>query len=246
MPQESNSFENHPEDDSRPADTRSNRIRASLAGRKRYLAVATLAIAGFGIVGLPAVTTGNHDADSTGVATVRDHRARAAADQRADRSRRDGTAGTAAPGRAPTSKAPEPRQKPKPAWVSPMPGARVSSCFGPRSGLMHAGIDFAAPENTPIHAVGAGSIVSAGWDYAGYGISVFIDHANGYLTHYAHLNRTAVEVGQRVEAGDVIGYEGSTGDSTGPHLHFEVHQGGMWKQINPAPWLRDRGVDVGC
>jgi murein DD-endopeptidase MepM/ murein hydrolase activator NlpD len=131
-----------------------------------------------------------------------------------------------------------------PSWVSPMPGARVTSCYGMRWGVLHAGVDLAISPGTPIHAVGAGTVVSAGWSYAGYGISVLIDHGNGYLTHYAHQSRVAVTAGQHVTAGHIIGYEGATGDVTGPHLHFEVHQG-LWHQIDPVPWLRTHGVAVG-
>ncbi|WP_442932441.1 M23 family metallopeptidase [Micromonospora sp. NBC_01699] len=162
---------------------------------------------------------------------------------------------------APTSAAPATRKaspKPKPArttvkptkaspaWVSPMPGAPVSSCYGMRGGVLHAGIDLAGADNTPIHAVAAGTVVTAGAAYDGYGISVVIDHGNGILTHYAHQNRTAVGVGDRVTAGQTIGYEGATGDATGPHLHFEVHQGGLWNQIDPAVFMRSHGVDLGC
>ncbi|MBV1849697.1 M23 family metallopeptidase [Catellatospora sp. NEAU-YM18] len=131
-------------------------------------------------------------------------------------------------------------------WSSPMQGSPVSSCFGPRWGTMHKGVDFAMPENTAIHAVGPGTVFAAGWVYTGYGISVVVDHGNGYYTHYAHMNREAVQVGQQVKAGDILGYEGSTGDSTGPHLHFEVHQGSMWNQVDPAPWLKARGINTGC
>ncbi|MFK3981125.1 M23 family metallopeptidase [Micromonospora sp. NPDC050397] len=168
------------------------------------------------------------------------------------------------PSVAPSTSAPapktsaKPKPKPKPtkttpkptkaaaAWVSPMPGAPVSSCYGTRGGVLHAGIDLAGDENTPIHAVAAGTVVTAGAAYDGYGISVVIDHGNGFLTHYAHQNRTAVQVGDKVSAGQVIGYEGATGDATGPHLHFEVHQGALWNQIDPAPFMRARGVDLGC
>ncbi|GIG89552.1 hypothetical protein Pen02_44880 [Plantactinospora endophytica] len=126
-----------------------------------------------------------------------------------------------------------------------MPGAAVTSCFGMRWGAMHAGIDLAMPAETPIRAAGAGTVVNAGWDFVGYGISVVVDHGNGWLTHYAHQSRTVVSVGQRVKPGQVIGYEGATGDATGPHLHFEVHNG-LWNQVDPAPWMRSRGVDLGC
>jgi murein DD-endopeptidase MepM/ murein hydrolase activator NlpD len=91
----------------------------------------------------------------------------------------------------------------------------------------HPGIDIDAPYGTPIHAAGNGVVVSAGWD-GGYGNFVLIDHGNGLVTGYGHQSRIAVTRGQTVTQGDVIGYEGSTGYSTGPHVHFEV-------RINNAP-----------
>ncbi len=145
---------------------------------------------------------------------------------------------------APAQPTPAPTKKPD--VVSPMPSGTVTSCFGPRWGTMHMGVDFANVENTPEFAVMGGTVFGAGWNYTGYGISVVIDHHNGYFTHYAHMNKANVVEGQEVQAGDLIGWEGSTGDSTGPHLHFEVWQG-LWNQIDPAPWLRDHGVPVnGC
>ena len=134
---------------------------------------------------------------------------------------------------------------PAPTWVSPMPGVALSSCYGLRWGTIHQGIDFAGDAGTPIHAVGAGTVIAAGWAYSGYGISVMIDHGNGFLSHYAHASQALVQVGQTVTAGQSIALEGATGDATGPHLHFEIHQG-LWNQIDPAPWLRARGVPVGC
>jgi len=151
-----------------------------------------------------------------------------------------------APKAAPKKAAPAGPVISKAGWTSPMPGSDVTSCFGMRWGVPHQGIDFAMAENTPELAAAAGTVFAAGWNYTGYGLSVVIDHGNGIFTHYAHMNRAAVEVGQTVKAGQVIGYEGSTGDSTGPHLHFEVHQG-MWNQIDPAPFLKAKGVPiVGC
>jgi murein DD-endopeptidase MepM/ murein hydrolase activator NlpD len=129
--------------------------------------------------------------------------------------------------------------------VPPIRGASLTSCFGYRWGTIHQGIDFAAPAGTKIVSVGAGTVVDAGWLYSGYGLSVFVDHGNGYLTHYAHASKLLVKPGQKVRAGTPLALEGSTGDSTGPHLHFEVHKG-QWHQINPAPWLRSRGMRVGC
>jgi murein DD-endopeptidase MepM/ murein hydrolase activator NlpD len=226
--------------------TLGERIRTGLAGRSRQVVVlATLA--GVTAIGLLAATTDNTPDPSltiTAAGTAEQQRA-AAADQ-ANRSTRDNPApaeaAPAAPEAAPAAPAPP---APKPDWVIPMPGTELSSCYGPRWGTMHQGIDFAGKENAPIFAMGNGTVFAAGWNYTGYGISVVIDHHNGYLSHYAHMNKTNVSAGQEVHPGDLIGWEGSTGDSTGPHLHFEVHHG-MWNQIDPAPWLRDHGAQIGC
>jgi murein DD-endopeptidase MepM/ murein hydrolase activator NlpD len=138
------------------------------------------------------------------------------------------------------------KAKPLPKWVNPLPEATVTSCFGPRWGRLHAGVDLAAANGTPIRAAGAGVVVTAG-PAAGYGNAVLVDHGNGYLTHYGHMSAITVAAGQRVTAGAQLGNEGSTGHSTGPHLHFEVHQGGYQNPIEPTGWLRERGVDLpGC
>ena len=128
-------------------------------------------------------------------------------------------------------------------WVNPLPEAAVTSCFGQRWGRLHAGVDLAAPDGTRIRAVGAGVVVSAG-PAEGYGIAVLIDHGNGYLTHYGHMSEVSVVAGQRVKPGQQIGLEGSTGHSTGPHLHFEVHEGYYQNPIEPTRWLHDHGVDI--
>ena len=116
---------------------------------------------------------------------------------------------------------------------TPINGARLSSSFGrrrhPISGYtrMHKGTDFAAPTGTPIYAAGHGTVERASRN-GGYGNYVRIRHANGYQTAYAHLSRygPGIRSGKRVRQGDVIGYVGSTGASTGPHLHYEVHING--------------------
>lgn len=113
---------------------------------------------------------------------------------------------------------------------TPINGARLSSSFGnrrhPISGYtrLHKGTDFAAPTGTPIYAAGNGTIERAS-RYGGYGHYVRIKHANDYKTAYAHMSRygPGVRAGKRVRQGDVIGYVGSTGASTGPHLHYEVY-----------------------
>ena len=131
-------------------------------------------------------------------------------------------------------------------WINPLPGATVTSCFGMRWGRPHEGVDLAAPDGTPIRAAGAGQVVAAGPEQ-GYGNAVLIDHHDGYLTHYAHLSVITVRVGDQVAADQQIGDEGSTGHSTGPHLHFEVHAGYYQNPVEPTAWLRAHGVDIpGC
>ncbi|MEV6600064.1 M23 family metallopeptidase [Actinoplanes sp. NPDC051346] len=139
-----------------------------------------------------------------------------------------------------------PTPTPTAAWVDPMPAGTVTSCFGPRWGRQHAGVDLAAAAGTTVAAAATGTVASAGTDYDGYGISVLIEHPDGVSTHYAHLASTAVRPGDTVTAGQPIGAEGSTGNSTGPHLHFEVRQGGWDNTVEPTAWMRQKGVDLGC
>lgn len=100
---------------------------------------------------------------------------------------------------------------------------------------IHQGLDIATGYGTPCVAAASGVIVEAGWNPYGYGISVLINHQNGMETRYGHFSALAVHVGQYVVAGQVIGYEGSTGNSTGPHVHFEVHVNGVI--VNPLNYL---------
>lgn len=111
---------------------------------------------------------------------------------------------------------------------------QVSSGFGPRWGRMHQGIDVAAPTGRPITAAKSGKVIVAG-SSGGYGNLVVIDHGGGLSTAYAHQSRIAVRVGQPVTQGGLIGFVGSTGFSTGPHLHFEVRVNGVAR--DPLPYL---------
>ena len=110
----------------------------------------------------------------------------------------------------------------------------VTSEYGPRWGGFHPGIDIAAAYGTPIEASKSGVVVYAGYD-GGYGNYVCIDHGGGLSTCYAHQSQIAVSEGESVGQGQVIGYEGSTGDSTGPHVHFEVRINGATQ--NPRDYL---------
>lgn len=117
---------------------------------------------------------------------------------------------------------------------------RLSSPFGYRvhpisgAGRLHAGQDIAAPSGSPIYAADTGVVASAGWR-GGYGNAIVIDHGGGLATLYAHQSRLGVSAGQQVTRGQLIGYVGTTGYSTGPHLHFEVRENGT--PVNPAAYL---------
>jgi len=95
----------------------------------------------------------------------------------------------------------------------------------------HTGLDFAAPSGTEIYATGDGVVRVANAESRGYGNHIVLDHGYGYQTLYGHLSRYAVRPGQKVKRGEIIGYVGSTGTSTAPHLHYEVMKGG--EKINP-------------
>jgi murein DD-endopeptidase MepM/ murein hydrolase activator NlpD len=123
-------------------------------------------------------------------------------------------------------------------YIWPAKGV-LTSGFGWRWGRMHKGVDIAAPIGTPIVAAAPGEVVSAGWNSGGYGNLVKLQHADGSITLYAHNSRILVRPGQRVEQGELISEMGSTGFSTGPHLHFEVHPGGQ-SAVNPIAFLPSR------
>jgi murein DD-endopeptidase MepM/ murein hydrolase activator NlpD len=132
----------------------------------------------------------------------------------------------------------------RPDAVLPVQGARLTSGFGARWGTLHAGIDLAAPMMTPEYAAMDGIVLEAG-PASGYGNAVYIQHENGDVTVYGHMEQILVSAGQVVQAGETIALLGNRGQSTGPHLHFEVHVGGIdGTKIDPIPWLRERGVDI--
>jgi murein DD-endopeptidase MepM/ murein hydrolase activator NlpD len=132
----------------------------------------------------------------------------------------------------------------RPKAVAPVKGARFTSGFGARWGTLHAGIDLAAPIGTPEYAAMDGVVLEAG-PASGFGLAVYIQHENGDVTVYGHMEQILVRAGQVVKAGDTIALLGNRGQSTGPHLHFEVHQGGLdGTKIDPVPWLAARGVKV--
>ncbi|NYH78118.1 murein DD-endopeptidase MepM/ murein hydrolase activator NlpD [Actinopolyspora biskrensis] len=119
----------------------------------------------------------------------------------------------------------------------------LTSGFHTRGGA-HAGIDVGADTGTPIYAPQAGTVISSG-PASGFGMWVRVQHDNGEVTVYGHIHSSQVSVGQRVEAGQQVATVGSRGQSTGPHLHFEVRVGPGAQELNPIPWLQQRGLSLG-
>lgn len=111
----------------------------------------------------------------------------------------------------------------------------ITSKFGRRWGRMHEGIDIGAPVGTNVYAFMSGTVIEAGWD-GGYGRLVAIRHANGLVSYYGHNSKILVHVGETVKKGEHIAEVGSTGNSTGPHCHFEIRKNGT--PVNPLNYLR--------
>jgi murein DD-endopeptidase MepM/ murein hydrolase activator NlpD len=125
--------------------------------------------------------------------------------------------------------------------ANPAPGRPISSTFGIRKDpllgtpAMHSGMDFRAPSGSNALVTGAGVVIKAGWT-GGYGRMVEVDHGNGLTTRYGHLSRILVKEGQKLDAGDVVGAVGSSGRSTGPHLHYEVRRNGA--AVDPLRFIK--------
>ncbi|MGY2081119.1 M23 family metallopeptidase [Modestobacter sp. SYSU DS0657] len=131
----------------------------------------------------------------------------------------------------------------EPDFVVPTTG-RLTTCFCMRWGTMHWGLDLAAPLGTPIYSAADGVVLRAG-PASGYGNAVYIQDADGNVHIYGHMRYYSVEAGDVVSAGEQIAKVGNQGQSTGPHLHYEIHVGGMnGKPTDPEEWLAERGLSV--
>lgn len=133
-------------------------------------------------------------------------------------------------------------------WTRPVGDAPIGTPYREAGAYWasgyHTGVDFLVPSGTSVHAVGAGTVVSAGWD-GSYGNDVIIRHADGKYTLYGHLTRPLVSAGQTVSEGQAIGVSGATGNVTGPHMHFEVRTTPDYgSDIDPVAYLRSHGVTV--
>ncbi len=126
-------------------------------------------------------------------------------------------------------------------WITPVSGYHISSAFGMRNhpilgyARMHNGIDMACSQGTPIYATRAGTVTAAAYQAGGAGNYVSINHGDGFASIYMHMTHYVVSVGQTVSAGQLIGYVGSTGLSTGPHLHFGISYAGTY--VNPLAYI---------
>ncbi len=229
--------------------------RRSLRDRRPYFLIAALVAGavGAGVVGLPGspeaaadrtsvlearmdLATGDEAVEIMPMASITEAEAQArlqeVAASRAERAAAEAAAAEAAAEAA------------RPKTVLPVQGARFTSGFGSRWGTFHYGIDLAAPIGTPEYSAADGVVVRAG-AASGFGLAVYILHENGDVTVYGHMEEILVEPGQYVDAGETIALLGNRGQSTGPHLHFEVHEGGMdGRRVDPVEWLAERGVEI--
>ncbi|MFF2075483.1 M23 family metallopeptidase [Kitasatospora sp. NPDC058162] len=155
----------------------------------------------------------------------------------------DPPAAQPAPGDQPAQ---QPAAAPAPDWSAPAPDAPTSNPYGVANSEYaagyHTGVDFAVAPGTPVLAVGDATVVSAGWDGA-YGKEVVLRLADGHFAQYAHLSALSVSPGARVSAGQRVGLSGSTGNSTGPHLHFEIRTSNRYGSVvDPIAYLSGHGV----
>jgi biotin carboxyl carrier protein len=120
-------------------------------------------------------------------------------------------------------------------WQTPVSGIKTSVFASSRSSGQHHGLDIAAAAGTEILAAHAGTVVEAGWKSSVYGYAVLLDHGNGWQTLYAHCSKVLVDVGDEVKQGQKIALVGSTGNSTGPHLHLELRKDGVY--LDPARYF---------
>ncbi|HIW64504.1 MAG TPA: peptidoglycan DD-metalloendopeptidase family protein [Candidatus Stackebrandtia excrementipullorum] len=209
--------------------------------RTVFAAIAAATLIGSG---LSAAVAADSPADDTVAVASAEREEQAQADRDAER---EVPAESEAPEKdADPAETPDPKDAeaaPPPDWVIPSP-APISDVYGPRAwrgGEMHYGTDFAAAEGADNYAAADGTVVQAGSN-GGYGLGITIEHANGVVTVYGHHSKLLVDVGDKVKAGDTIGLAGSTGDVTGPHLHFEVYVNGT--PTDPVKFLKDKGVKI--
>ncbi|SDF88250.1 Murein DD-endopeptidase MepM and murein hydrolase activator NlpD, contain LysM domain [Blastococcus aurantiacus] len=211
-------------------------------GRRAPIWFAAL-VAGALVAGAPAILDGNADrsdvtASDLGLGTDLDHGFSGGLE---DADVRRGITEAEAQARLGELAASRAARQPK--TVLPVTG-RLTTCFCQRWGTMHYGLDLAAPLGTPIFAASDGVVLRAG-SASGYGNAVYVQDADGNVHIYGHMRYYDVSAGDIVHAGDQIAKVGNEGQSTGPHLHYEIHRGGMHgRPTDPRAWLAERGVSL--
>ena len=239
-------------------NTTANQPRKIFGVRKRVAAVVTAAVCGsVALTGVAAAAEGGHAdvfashtasqlADTTqSQAHAQQTAAKAAEAQAAAKAKAEEAAQAAAQAAA--------KEKAEKTWVSPISDDySLTATFGnsgDRWAHKHSGQDFAVPVGTDVHAVHDGTVVKAGGNGAGdgpaYGNAVVIKHSDGVYTQYAHLSKIEVRVGERVSTGDLIAESGNTGNSSGPHLHFEVRSTANYgSAVDPVAFLKKHDLDI--
>ncbi|HEX6968260.1 MAG TPA: M23 family metallopeptidase [Micromonosporaceae bacterium] len=212
------------------------RRRVPTPPRRRYAAVVTSAFVGAGVVALGAAAA-LPDAKAVPASALTDLDQAATSQELADRA--EDALSTASRGleRGDT----DPFADSEDVWVLPLKDYTFTSPYGVRYGELHAGIDLAAPEGAPFHAIHAGKVTKAGW-CGGYGYCVIVAHPDGSEAIYGHSAELRVQEGDEVEAGQVLGLVGNSGHAYGSQLHLEVLVKG--EPRDPVPWLLERGVDI--
>jgi murein DD-endopeptidase MepM/ murein hydrolase activator NlpD len=218
--------------------------RSSLTSRLRTRASVLAAGLGVSAVLGTGVAVAVDTTAASGVAGA--VQAQAAAQAKAAKAK----AAEAAAKKAAVAKKAAAKKKVQPSWVDPVKKYKLSASFAQAGGMWqstHSGQDFAVPSGTPVHAVHGGTVVKAGGNGAGdgpaYGNAVVIKHGNGTYSQYAHLSRIHVKAGQIVKTGQKIALSGNTGNSSGPHLHFEIRTTPNYgTAVDPVAFLRTKGV----
>ncbi|CAL9535515.1 Glycyl-glycine endopeptidase ALE-1 [Streptomyces sp. enrichment culture] len=193
-------------------------------------------------------TTAAHAVQAQAAAQAKAAKAQAAEIKKAAEAKKAAQAAQAAEAK----KAAQAAAKKQASWVDPVKNYRLSASFAQNGGMWaskHSGQDYAVPTGTPVVATHGGTVVKAGPNGAGdgpaYGNAVVIKHGNGVYSQYAHLSQVNVQVGQVVTTGQKIALSGNTGNSSGPHLHFEIRTTPNYgSAIDPAAFLRSKGVTV--
>jgi murein DD-endopeptidase MepM/ murein hydrolase activator NlpD len=217
------------------------RRRVPTPPRSRYAAVVTTAFVGAGFVALGAANA-LPDAKAVSPQVLKNlQEAAVAQDALADRAADDGDRASRSDDRSADTANLTPEQLAQEAWVLPLEDYTFTAPYGMRYGVLHEGIDLAAPEGTPFKAVHGGTVKQAGYN-GGYGYSVTIQLDDGSEMIYGHARRVLVKAGDKVKAKQIIGEVGSTGHSFGTHLHLGVYVKGA--PTDPVPYLRSHGVDI--